>query len=120
MASTQFESLDARRALPCWDEPARKATFGVTMVIPAHLTALSNMPEVESAHIANSGGRKRVTFGTSPVMSTYLLAWALGEFDAVAATTKVFICLFFVLIIFVFVKLIIICMYLCVYIYVYI
>jgi aminopeptidase N len=83
MASTQFESLDARRALPCWDEPARKATFTVVMIIPSHLTALSNMPEVESLHLAGSGGKKRVTFDVTPVMSTYLLAWAVGEFDSV-------------------------------------
>ncbi len=51
MASTQFEALDARRAFPCWDEPARKAVFGVTLVIPANRTAFSNMPELESTEI---------------------------------------------------------------------
>src|SRR6056297_3566935 len=48
MVSTQFESLDARRAFPCWDEPGVKAVFEVTLVIPRALTAFSNMPEVES------------------------------------------------------------------------
>ena len=86
MASTQFESLDARRAFPCWDEPAVKATFSVTLVIAAHLTALSNMPDISSQHIA--GGKRRVVFDVSPLMSTYLLAWAVGEFDMVQAMTK--------------------------------
>lgn len=89
VASTQFEALDARRAFPCWDEPGVKATFGVTLVVPAHLTALSNMPEASVTHLANKSGMlKKVVFDKSPKMSTYLLAWAVGEFDYVAATTK--------------------------------
>lgn len=86
MASTQFEALDARRAFPCWDEPAVKATFSVTITIPSNLTALSNMPESSVTHL--SGGKKRIVFETSPKMSTYLLAWAVGEFDVVRAVTK--------------------------------
>lgn len=89
VASTQFEALDARRAFPCWDEPGVKATFSVTLIIPAHLTALSNMPELSCTHIPGSGvSKKKVVFHTSPKMSTYLLAWAVGEFDYVQATTK--------------------------------
>ena len=90
MASTQFEALDARRAFPCWDEPAIKATFSVTMIIPAHLTALSNMPEVSSVHLPGKDGSmlKKIVFDRSPKMSTYLLAWAVGEFDFVQGVTK--------------------------------
>ena len=44
MATTQFEATDARRALPCWDEPALKAKFTVTLEVPKGLTAVSNMP----------------------------------------------------------------------------
>lgn len=51
MASTQFEALDARRAFLCWDEPAVKATFTVALIVPAHLTALSNMPEKAVTHV---------------------------------------------------------------------
>eukprot|EP00349_Pseudokeronopsis_sp_Brazil_P003492 CAMPEP_0202971974 /NCGR_PEP_ID=MMETSP1396-20130829/32169_1 /ASSEMBLY_ACC=CAM_ASM_000872 /TAXON_ID= /ORGANISM="Pseudokeronopsis sp., Strain Brazil" /LENGTH=881 /DNA_ID=CAMNT_0049701907 /DNA_START=22 /DNA_END=2667 /DNA_ORIENTATION=+ len=90
MASTQFEALDARRAFPCWDEPAIKATFSVTLIIPAHLTALSNMPEVSTVHLPGKNGTmlKKVVFDRSPKMSTYLLAWAVGEFDFVQGITK--------------------------------
>jgi aminopeptidase N len=83
------------RAFPCWDEPGVKATFAVTLIIPAHLTALSNMPERSTLHIAgkDKNGKtssmwKKVCFQTSPKMSTYLLAWAVGEFDFVAGTTQ--------------------------------
>lgn len=86
MASTQFEALDARRAFPCWDEPAVKATFSVTFIVDAHLTVLSNMPEITCLRLP--GNKKRVEFDISPKMSTYLLAWAVGEFDMVQAVTK--------------------------------
>mmetsp|Transcript_12349 Transcript_12349/g.11966 ORF Transcript_12349/g.11966 Transcript_12349/m.11966 type:complete len:881 (-) Transcript_12349:131-2773(-) len=86
MASTQFEALDARRAFLCVDEPGVKATFTVCLIILAHHTAVSNMPEVSCAHVP--GGKKKVVFDISPKMSTYLLAWAVGEFDFLQATTK--------------------------------
>lgn len=87
---TMNMSFSIFRAFPCWDEPAVKATFGVTLIIPAHLTALSNMPEVSTAHLPSSGGKqlKKVVFEDSPKMSTYLLAWAVGEFDFVQGVTK--------------------------------
>lgn len=87
MASTQFESLDARRAFPCWDEPARKAIFAVTLVIDAELTALSNMPE-KSQRFVEDGKKTEFVFMDSPKMSTYLLAFVVGEFDFVSATTN--------------------------------
>lgn len=86
MASTQFEALDARRAFPCWDEPAVKATFSVTLIVPAQLTALSNMPELFTSHLPN--GKKKVVFQKSPKMSTYLLAFAVGEFDFIQGASR--------------------------------
>ena len=86
MAVTQFEATDARRAFPCWDEPACKATFEVTMRVPAGLQALGNMPVARSAALPS--GETDVTFQPTPVMSTYLLAFVIGEFEAVSGKTK--------------------------------
>ena len=47
LATTQFEATDARRAFPCWDEPAHKASFDLTLVIPSNLVAVSNNPVIE-------------------------------------------------------------------------
>lgn len=86
MASTQFESLDARRAFPCWDEPSRKAIFAVTLVVDSHLTCMSNMPEKCVSSIGNN--KKQITYLDSPKMSSYLLAFVVGEFDFVQEMTK--------------------------------
>jgi len=86
MFSTQFESSDARRAFPCFDEPNLKATFDFEMEIPDDLMALSNMP-VKEARKAKEG-HKVVSFERTPVMSTYLLAWAFGDFEYVEDFTR--------------------------------
>ncbi len=79
IAVSQFEAADARRAFPCWDEPAYKATFGVTMVVPDHLTALSNSPEKSRRDLGD--GRVRITFADTMRMSTYLVALVVGPLD---------------------------------------
>lgn len=85
MGSTQFESLDARRAFPCWDEPAHKAVFAVSIEVAGGLDAVSNMPEKEVRH---SQEGKTIVFMETPRMSTYLLAFIVGKFDAVASVTR--------------------------------
>jgi puromycin-sensitive aminopeptidase len=81
-ATTQFESTDARRALPCWDEPALKSVFKVTLVIDENLTAISNAGVERERKLGN--GKKEVVFKDTIRMSTYLLAFIVGEFDATA------------------------------------
>lgn len=83
--STQFESTDARATFPCADEPNLKAQFDVKLIIPSEWTALSNMPEKKSESAGN--GLKTVTFETTPLMSTYLLAWACGNFEYIERYT---------------------------------
>ncbi|KAJ5745559.1 Alanine/arginine aminopeptidase [Penicillium odoratum] len=87
MLSTQFESCDARRAFPCFDEPNLKATFDFEIEIPKGQTALSNMP-IKSEKEGSHSGLKFVAFEKTPVMSTYLLAWAVGDFEYVEAMTE--------------------------------
>lgn len=79
VAVTQFEESDARRAFPCVDHPAAKATFDVDMVIDAAHSAISNMPIEEEK--ALEGGRKRIRFQRTPRMSTYLVFFAVGDFE---------------------------------------
>jgi puromycin-sensitive aminopeptidase len=86
MATTQFEAPDARRAFPCWDEPAHKAKFDIAVIIPAELTAISNMPIVSETPQAS--GMKLVQFAETPVMSTYLLALMVGEFECIEAKAE--------------------------------
>ena len=81
MAATQFEATDARRAFPCWDEPDFKAVFATTLVIDPGLTAISN---TFIASESSEDGRKVVRFADSIKMSTYLVAFIVGEIEATA------------------------------------
>ncbi len=80
IAATQFESTDARRGFPCWDEPALKAVFAVTLVVPATLAAVSNAALVREEPAGP--GKKAVTFADTIKMSTYLVAFVVGELEA--------------------------------------
>jgi puromycin-sensitive aminopeptidase len=81
LASTQFESTDARRAFPCWDEPAFKAVFQVTLIVDEKLTAISNARVLRETLIPGTS-KKEVVFADSIKMSTYLVAFIVGEFEA--------------------------------------
>jgi aminopeptidase N/puromycin-sensitive aminopeptidase len=76
---TQFEATDARRAFPCFDEPALKATFDVTLVIDTGDTAISNT-KIVSDKPGPVAGKHTVAFAPTPKVSTYLVAWLVGDF----------------------------------------
>jgi puromycin-sensitive aminopeptidase len=81
LASTQFESTDARRAFPCWDEPAFKAVYQVTLIVDGKLTAISNA-RMTSETVLPESRKKKVVFADTIKMSTYLVAFVIGEFEA--------------------------------------
>jgi len=80
---TQFENSDARRVVPSWDEPAFRASFTLEAIVPSGEMAVSNMPITSRLDIGN--GLTRVRFAPTPKMSTYLLFFALGDFDRATA-----------------------------------
>jgi puromycin-sensitive aminopeptidase len=80
LATTQFEAADARRAFPCFDEPDRKAVFSITLDVPGGLEAFSNGPLQAEAPLKDGG--RRVTFADTMAMSTYLVAFVVGDLVA--------------------------------------
>jgi aminopeptidase N len=76
---TQFEATDARRAFPSFDEPALKATFNVSLVVDSRDTAISNTP-ILSDTPGPLAGKHTIAFAITPKMSTYLVAWLVGDF----------------------------------------
>ena len=93
-ATTQFESTDARRAFPSLDEPAYKATFDITLIANKGDTAISN--SVIASDTPGPGeGKHTIKFATTPKMSTYLVAMAVGDFECVegsADNTPIRVC----------------------------
>ena len=84
---SQMEATDARRAFPCVDDPAYKASFALSAVIDDTLTAISNGPLVSDT-AAEKFGKHVLRFGTTPRMSTYLVALAVGEFGCVGTSAE--------------------------------
>jgi len=82
IAITQFQESDARRAFPCMDHPAAKATFDMEMIVDADLTAISNCDITAEKRL--NGGKKYVRFRRTPQMSTYLVFFGVGAFEITA------------------------------------
>ncbi|HEY6628565.1 MAG TPA: M1 family peptidase, partial [Acidimicrobiia bacterium] len=80
IATSQCQATDARRVFPAWDEPDFKATFQTTMVVADGLEAYSNTQEV--SRTALDDGRVEFVFAPTMKMSTYLLAFIVGAFEA--------------------------------------
>lgn len=82
LLSTQFEATDARRMFPCWDEPAFRAYFHLTVTVPKSWATVGNMPiERRTVH----GESATVSFQRSPKMSSYLVEFTAGDLREVSA-----------------------------------
>lgn len=81
LATTQMEATDCRRAFPCYDEPSAKAKFSISVIADPLLVVLSNMDLKETIDV--DGGKTRSVFHTTPVMSTYLVAFIVGDLKCV-------------------------------------
>lgn len=101
LLATQFQSHHAREVFPCIDEPEAKATFGLTLLTPEGETVLSNTPMKSQESRAKSPEQRKndsqlaavssqlvTTFERTPRMSTYLLAFAVGDMHGVEAKTS--------------------------------
>uniref|UniRef100_A0A914CYE7 Puromycin-sensitive aminopeptidase n=1 Tax=Acrobeloides nanus TaxID=290746 RepID=A0A914CYE7_9BILA len=81
-----YKNRIPRKAFPCWDEPIFKAKFDIALEVKDHLTAVSNMPQISKEKTEH--GTTIFKFDTTPLMSSYLIAFAVGEFDYVEGMTK--------------------------------
>ena len=86
LLTSKLEPADARRIFPCWDEPAFKASFTLTVTVPRHFLAVGNMPVLREEPIEPN--LKNVAFAPTPKMSTYLFVLTVGELERITAEAE--------------------------------
>ena len=84
--ATMMEPSDARRLFPGWDEPAFRAAYQMNAIVPQKFMAVSNMPETGEESLP--GGLKRVSFGQTPPMASYLVVLVAGDLEAVSGESQ--------------------------------
>ncbi|GME79497.1 unnamed protein product [Ambrosiozyma monospora] len=85
LATTQMQPTHCRRVFPCFDEPKLKATFDISLILDSNLTGISNMDVKEEVSLKPS--REKISFNTTPLMSTYIVAFVVGDLEYIESTS---------------------------------